>query len=230
MLAEQLHEVERRIQEACVRSHRDPSEVTLIAVSKTKPVEMLREVYDAGSRNFGENKVQELTAKYDQLPSDIRWHMIGHLQRNKVKYIVDKAAMIHSVDSVRLAQTIEQEAAKKQVVVPVLAEVNVAEEESKFGLKVDDVLPFVKEVAVYPHLRLMGLMTIAPYVEDPEENRSVFRRLKELSVDIAAKNIDNVTMSVLSMGMTGDYEVAIEEGATMVRVGTGIFGARDYTR
>ena len=164
MLAEQLHEVERRIQEACVRSHRDPSEVTLIAVSKTKPVEMLREVYDAGSRNFGENKVQELTAKYDQLPSDIRWHMIGHLQRNKVKYIVDKAAMIHSVDSVRLAQTIEQEAAKKQVVVPVLAEVNVAEEESKFGLKVDDVLPFVKEVAVYPHLRLMGLMTIAPYV------------------------------------------------------------------
>ncbi len=230
MLAEQLHEVERRIQEACVRSHRDPSEVTLIAVSKTKPVEMLREVYDAGSRNFGENKVQELTAKYDQLPSDIRWHMIGHLQRNKVKYIVDKAAMIHSVDSVRLAQTIEQEAAKKQVVVPVLAEVNVAEEESKFGLKVDEVLPFVKEVAVYPHLRLMGLMTIAPYVEDPEENRSVFRRLKELSVDIAAKNIDNVTMSVLSMGMTGDYEVAIEEGATMVRVGTGIFGARDYTR
>ena len=228
MLAEQLHEVERRIQEACVRSHRDPSEVTLIAVSKTKPVEMLREVYDAGSRNFGENKVQELTAKYDQLPSDIRWHMIGHLQRNKVKYIVDKAAMIHSVDSVRLAQTIEQEAAKKQVVVPVLAEVNVAEEESKFGLKVDEVLPFVKEVAVYPHLRLMGLMTIAPYVEDPEENRSVFRRLKELSVDIAAKNIDNVTMSVLSM--TGDYEVAIEEGATMVRVGTGIFGARDYTR
>lgn len=230
MLAEQLHEVERRIQEACVRSHRDPSEVTLIAVSKTKPVEMLREVYDAGSRNFGENKVQELTAKYDQLPSDIRWHMIGHLQRNKVKYIVDKAAMIHSVDSVRLAQTIEQEAAKKQVVVPVLAEVNVAEEESKFGLKVDEVLPFVKEVAVYPHLRLMGLMTIAPYVEDPEENRSVFRRLKELSVDITAKNIDNVTMSVLSMGMTGDYEVAIEEGATMVRVGTGIFGARDYTR
>lgn len=230
MLAEQLHEVERRIQEACVRSHRDPSEVTLIAVSKTKPVEMLREVYDAGSRNFGENKVQELTAKYDQLPSDIRWHMIGHLQRNKVKYIVDKAAMIHSVDSVRLAQTIEQEAAKKQVVVPVLAEVNVAEEESKFGLKVDEVLPFVKEVAVYPHLRLMGLMTIAPYVENPEENRSVFRRLKELSVDIAAKNIDNVTMSVLSMGMTGDYEVAIEEGATMVRVGTGIFGARDYTR
>lgn len=230
MLAEQLHEVEKRIREACQRSHRDPAEVTLIAVSKTKPVEMLKEVYDAGSRNFGENKVQELTAKYEQLPSDIHWHMIGHLQRNKVKYIVDKVAMIHSVDSVRLAQTIEQEAAKKQVVVPVLAEVNVAEEESKFGLKTDEVLPFVREVAAYPHLKIMGLMTIAPYVEDPEENRSVFRRLKQLSVDIDGKNIDNVTMSVLSMGMTGDYEVAVEEGATMVRVGTGIFGARDYTR
>lgn len=230
MLAEQLHQVEARIAEACRRSHRDPSEVTLIAVSKTKPVEMLQEVYDAGSRNFGENKVQEITAKYDQLPSDIHWHMIGHLQRNKVKYIVDKVTMIHSVDSIRLAQAIEQEAAKKNVTIPILAEVNVAEEESKFGLKVEEVLPFVQEVSAYPHVRIMGLMTIAPYVENPEENRPVFQKLKQLSVDIGGKNIDNVTMSVLSMGMTGDYEVAIEEGATLVRVGTGIFGARDYTR
>lgn len=222
--------IEKKVEQACIRAGRKKEDVTLIAVSKTKPISMIQELLPLGVRDFGENKVQELTEKEELLPKDIRWHMIGHLQRNKVKYIVDKAAMIHSVDSVRLAQTIEQEAAKKQVVVPVLAEVNVAEEESKFGLKVDEVLPFVKEVAVYPHLRLMGLMTIAPYVENPEENRSVFRRLKELSVDIAAKNIDNVTMSVLSMGMTGDYEVAIEEGATMVRVGTGIFGARDYTR
>ncbi|MGI6070609.1 MAG: YggS family pyridoxal phosphate-dependent enzyme [Blautia sp.] len=230
MLAEQLHQVEEKIEDACRRSHRDSKEVTLIAVSKTKPVEMLQEVYDAGSRDFGENKVQEITAKYDQLPSDIRWHMIGHLQRNKIKYIIDKVAMIHSVDSLRLAVAIEQEAAKKNVRIPILAEVNVAEEESKFGLKMEEVLPFVTEVSKLPHLFLQGLMTIAPFVENPEDNRLIFRQLKQLSVDIAAKNIDNVTMSVLSMGMTGDYEVAIEEGATMVRVGTGIFGARDYTR
>lgn len=230
MLAEQLHQVEERILEACRRSHREPSEVTLIAVSKTKPVEMLQEVYDAGSRHFGENKVQEITAKYEKLPGDIHWHMIGHLQRNKIKYIVDKVAMIHSVDSIRLALAIEQEAAKKNVIIPILAEVNVAEEDSKFGLKVEEVLPFVQEVSSCPHLKLKGLMTIAPFVENPEENRPVFQRLKQLSVDIDSKNIDNVSMSVLSMGMTGDYEVAIEEGATMVRVGTGIFGARDYTR
>lgn len=230
MLAEQLHQVEQKVKEACERSHRDPGEVTLIAVSKTKPVEMLREVYDAGCRSFGENKVQEITAKYDALPMDIRWHMIGHLQRNKIKYIIDKVAMIHSVDSLRLAQAIEQEAAKKEIRIPILAEVNVAEEESKFGLRMDEVLPFLYEVSKLPHLSVQGLMTIAPFVEYPEENRSIFRQLKQLSVDMAAKNIDNVTMSALSMGMTGDYEVAIEEGATMVRVGTGIFGARDYTR
>ena len=228
MLAEQLHEVERRIQEACVRCHRDPSEVTQIAVSKTKPVEMLREVYDAGSRNFGENKVQELTAKYDQLPSDIRWHMIGHLQRNKVKYVVGKACMIHSVDSLRLAEEISKEALKKQISVPILVEVNVAGEESKFGVSVQEAPSLIEQICCLPGLQVKGLMTIAPYVEDPEENRIVFRNLRKLSVDIGGKNFDNVTMDILSMGMTGDYEVAIEEGATHVRVGTGIFGERNY--
>ena len=189
---------------------------------------MLQEAYDAGARVFGENKVQEIMDKYDQLPSDIQWHMIGHLQRNKVKYIIDKVAMIHSVDSLRLAQTIEQEAAKKNLVMPVLLEVNVAEEDTKFGLKVDEVLPLLEEISNFPHIQVKGLMTIAPFVENPEENRKVFRTLKKLSVDIGAKNINNVTMSVLSMGMTGDYQVAIEEGSTMVRVGTGIFGERNY--
>lgn len=228
MIAENLQQVRNNIIKACEAVGRNPEEVTLVAVSKTKPVELLQEAYDADARVFGENKVQEILDKYDQLPSDIQWHMIGHLQRNKVKYIVDKVAMIHSVDSIRLAETIEQEAAKHDVRVPVLVEVNVAEEESKFGLKTEEVLPFIQDAAKFPHLEIRGLMTIAPYVENPEENREIFRQLKKLSVDIADKNINNITMSVLSMGMTGDYEVAVQEGATMVRVGTGIFGERNY--
>ena len=228
MVAENLEQVRKNIELACRKAGRDPKEVTLISVSKTKPVSMLQEAYDAGARVFGENKVQEIMDKYDQLPSDIQWHMIGHLQRNKVKYIIDKVAMIHSVDSLRLAQTIEQEAAKKDLIMPVLLEVNVAEEESKFGLKVNEVLPLLQEISTFSHIKVMGLMTIAPFVENPEENREVFRTLKKLSVDISAKNINNVTMSVLSMGMTGDYQVAVQEGSTMIRVGTGIFGERNY--
>ena len=229
MITENLEQVRKNIEEACRAVNRDPGEVTLISVSKTKPVSMLQKAYDAGSRDFGENKVQEIMDKYPQLPSDIRWHMIGHLQRNKVKYIVDKVALIHSVDSLRLAETIENEAAKHNVTVPILIEVNVAQEESKFGLKTEEVLSLVESVAALPHINIKGLMTIAPYVEDPEENRGIFGQLKKLSVDIAAKNINNVNMSVLSMGMTGDYQVAVQEGATMVRVGTGIFGERDYS-
>ena len=229
MLAENLKIVEEKICAACKRANRNRDEVTLIAVSKTKPVSMLNEVYHEGIRCFGENKVQELTEKYDKLPEDVKWHLIGHLQRNKVKYIIDKVELIHSVDSIRLAETIEQEAAKRNVIANILIEVNVAEEDSKFGLKVEDVLPIVEEIAKFPHIRIKGLMTIAPYVENPEENRNVFASLQKLSVDIAEKNIDNVSVEILSMGMTNDYEVAIEEGATMVRVGTGIFGERDYT-
>ena len=203
MVAENLAQVQKNIKESCRKINRDPEEVMLIAVSKTKPVEMLKEAYDAGARVFGENKVQEIVDKYDQMPSDVKWHMIGHLQRNKVKYIVDKVAMIHSVDSFRLAETIEKEAAKKDVIVPILIEVNVAQEESKFGLKPEEVLPFIEEIAGFSHIQINGLMTIAPYVENAEENRRIFRELKKLSVDIAAKNINNVIMSVPSMGMTG---------------------------
>ena len=228
MLAENVQQVNANIEKACAAVGRAPSEITLVAVSKTKPVSMLQEAYDAGARVFGENKVQEIMDKYDQLPSDIQWHMIGHLQRNKVKYIIDKVAMIHSVDSLRLAQTIEQEAAKKDLVMPILLEVNVAEEDTKFGLKVEEVLPLLEQISSFSHIQVKGLMTIAPFVENPEKNREVFRTLKKLSVDISAKNINNVTMSVLSMGMTGDYQVAVQEGSTMVRVGTGIFGERNY--
>lgn len=228
MLKDQLQEVEKRIQAACDRAGRKREEVTLIAVSKTKPVETLQEAYDLGVRIFGENKVQELTAKYEALPKDIHWHMIGHLQTNKVKYIIDKAELIHSVDSLKLAETIEKEAAKHDLIADILVEVNVAEEESKFGMKMEEVIPFVEKVSAFPHVRVRGLMTIAPFVEAPEENRSIFADLHKLYIDIKKKNHDNDTVSVLSMGMTNDYEVAIEEGATMVRVGTGIFGARNY--
>ena len=168
--------------------------------------------------------------KYDQLPSDVQWHMIGHLQRNKVKYIIDKVSMIHSVDSLRLAQTIEQEAAKKDLIMPVLLEVNVAEEESKFGIHKEETISLIRQIAALPHIQILGLMTIAPFVENPEDNRTYFRQIRQLSVDIDAQNIDNVRMDILSMGMTGDYMVAIEEGATMVRVGTGIFGERHYQK
>lgn len=230
MLQDNLIQVEQNIEEACRRAGRDRSEVTLIAVSKTKPVETLQEAYDLGVRVFGENKVQEMADKYEVLPKDIRWHLIGHLQRNKVKYIIDKAVLIHSVDSLRLAQTIEKEAKKHNLTAHILIEVNVAREESKFGIFPEDLEALVDEIAKLPHIQVDGLMTIAPFVPDPEENRPVFRELRKLSVDISAKKVDNVNMSVLSIGMTNDYQVAIEEGATMVRVGTGIFGARNYAQ
>lgn len=230
MVVENLAEVERRVCAACERAGRPREEVTLIAVSKTKPVSMIEELLPGGTRDFGENKVQELCEKYEQLPKEIRWHLIGHLQRNKVKYVVDKACLIHSVDSLRLAETISEEAVKRQLTVPVLIEVNVAGEESKFGVSPEETEELIREIAKLPGMAVKGLMTIAPFVENPEENRVHFANLKKLCVDIKMKNIDNVSMNVLSMGMTGDYEVAIEEGATMIRVGTGIFGERNYNK
>ena len=230
MLKENLKEVQENILKACEKSGRNPEDVTLIAVSKTKSVPMLQEIYDENIRDFGENKVQELEEKYDELPQDIKWHMIGHLQRNKVKYIVDKVCLIHSVDSYRLAEEINIQAKKKNITVPILVEVNIAEESSKFGIHAEDAIALVEQIAQLENVRIKGLMTIAPLVENPEDNRQYFRNIRQLSVDIAAKNIDNVSMNVLSMGMTGDYMVAIEEGATMVRVGTGIFGERNYNK
>lgn len=226
MIETQLSEVRERIEAACLRAGRKPSQVTLIAVSKTKPVSMLKEAYDFNVRDFGENKVQEIISKKPELPEDIRWHMIGHLQRNKVSQVIGKAILIHSVDSLRLAQQIEIEASKKELDVDILLEVNVAREESKYGFLMEEVESAIMTIKDFPHVHIKGLMTIAPFVDNPEENREIFKKLFDFAVDIGSKNIDNVTMDVLSMGMTGDYEVAIEEGATMVRVGTGIFGAR----
>ena len=227
MLKENYRNVQENIQRACEKVNRSVDEVTLISVSKTKPLSMLQEAYDCGAREYGENKVQEMTEKEGQLPKDIHWHMIGHLQTNKVKYIAPYVHLIHSVDSLKLAQEINRQGEKCNRSIPILIEVNIAEEESKFGIKKDETISLVREISKLPHVAI--LMTIAPFVDDPEDNRVYFRGIKELSVDIANENIDNVCMDVLSMGMTGDYMVAIEEGATMVRVGTGIFGERDYT-
>lgn len=227
-VAKNLSIVRKKIKNACIRAGRDPSEVTLIAVSKTKPVSMIRECMENGQTVFGENKAQELSAKLDEISEPLDWHFIGHLQRNKVKYVAGNVKLIHSVDSIRLAEAINNEASKKNIVCDILAEVNVANEESKFGLAKEDVYDFVSKTAALKNIKLRGLMTIAPYVEDPEKNRLYFRFLRNLLIDINSKNIDNISMDVLSMGMTGDYEVAIEEGATMVRVGTGIFGSRNY--
>ena len=228
MIVENLQNIENRIQEACTRAGRKRDEVTLIAVSKTKPVEMLQEVYKEGIRAFGENKVQELCQKIEVLPENINWHMIGHLQTNKVKYIVGKTRLIHSVDSLKPAEEIQRLAEKRDVDVDILVEVNIANEESKFGISKEKVIDLVQAISRLTRVHIKGLMTIAPLVNNPEDNRLFFRGIKELSVDIELQNIDNVSMDVLSMGMTGDYEVAIEEGATMVRVGTGIFGERNY--
>lgn len=229
-MKEGLEDTQQAIINAARRAGRDPSEVTLVAVGKTKPASMIRELYDLGVRDFGENKVQELTAKYEELPKDIRWHMIGHLQSNKVKYIVDKVAMIHSVDSLRLAQVIEKEAVKKDVDhVDVLLEVNVSGEESKYGMTPAEVEQQIDQFLDLKRVRIRGFMTVAPFAEDPEEVRPYFKRLKQLSVDIQNKTIDNnIDVGLLSMGMSGDFEAAIEEGASFVRVGTRIFGARNY--
>lgn len=228
MLVDNYDNVFKQVCDACDAAGRNKEDVTLIAVSKTHPASDIEELYNHGVRHFGENKVQELVDKYDELPKDIKWHLIGHLQTNKVKYIVDKVYLIHSVDSVKLAEQIDKEAAKKGVKVDILVQVNVANEETKFGLDSAETISMIENISKFSHINIKGLMTIAPFVEDGEENRKYFNDLKQLSVDIKRKNIDNVSMDFLSMGMSGDYQVAIEEGATFVRVGTSIFGMRNY--
>lgn len=230
MIEQNLKQVEENIQAACRRAGRERSEVTLIAVGKTKPVDMLKEAFRCGCCEFGENKVQEMTEKQEVMSEEIHWHMIGHLQRNKVKYLAPYVTLIHSVDTYRLAEEISIHAQKNHRVIPILVEVNIAQEESKFGIAAEDTIELIRQISELKGVKVKGLMTIAPYVEDPEENRQYFRQIKQLSVDIDSKNIDNVDMTILSMGMTGDYTVAIEEGATMVRVGTGIFGERNYLK
>jgi hypothetical protein len=229
MIQENLNHIKKQIAETCFKMAIDPKKIVLVNVSKTKPLSVLEEGYAAGMRIFGENKVQEICDKYEQFKKeDIQWHMIGHLQRNKVKYIVDKVNLIHSVDSYRLAETISKEAKKHNVVAHILIQVNVAQEDSKYGLETSEVMDMVKSIHQLEHLKIEGLMTIAPFVENAEENRPIFKAMYQLSVDIKEQNLDNVSMDVLSMGMTNDFKVAIEEGATMIRIGTALFGDRNY--
>ena len=229
MIKENLEIVEENIQKACKKAGRDRSEVTLIAVSKTKPVSDIRQAMDCGITVFGENKVQEIRDKTAEIKEPLSWHMIGHLQANKVKYLPGVACMIHSVDNDKLAAEIEKQAAKYDLVMDVLIEVNMAKEDTKFGITPEETIDFVKRISAYEHLNIRGLMTIAPYTDDPESNREYFKGLRLLKDEINSLNIPGVKMDTLSMGMTGDYMVAIEEGATLVRVGTGIFGERDYS-
>ncbi|MCR4629412.1 MAG: YggS family pyridoxal phosphate-dependent enzyme [Clostridium sp.] len=229
-IRENLDLIEENVKKACERAGRAPEEVTICAVSKLKPVEDIRAALSAGQKLFGENYVQEIQQKYEILGNEAEWHMIGHLQRNKVKYIIDKVTLIHSVDSIPLAEQIEKEAAKHDKVMDVLLEVNIAGEESKWGFTAEATEEAAKTIGALPHVRVLGLMTSAPYTEDAETNRVHFRNLRQLFDQLKKDSFPGVEPEILSMGMTGDYVVAVEEGSTMVRVGTGIFGARDYSK
>lgn len=229
-ISENIENIRKNIDAACKRSGRDPKDVLLLAVSKTVDVDRIKVAVDCGLNSLGENRVQEIMEKYEPMGENVKWHLIGHLQTNKVKYIIDKVELIHSVESIKLAEEINKQAKKHNLVMDVLVEVNMADEESKFGVKPDETESFIRELALMDNIRVRGLMTVAPNVENGEENRVYFRNMKQLLVDINAKNINNINMDILSMGMTGDYETAVEEGATIVRVGTGIFGKRDYTK
>ena len=226
MIKENLDRVMANIKEVCKKTGRDIGEITLIAVSKTKPNDMIMEAYNQGIRDFGENKVQELLRKKEELPQDIRWHMIGHLQTNKVRQLLGNTVLIHSIDSIKLADTIDTEAKKKNIHVDGLLEINIAKEESKYGFLVHELEEVLPLFARYKNLHIKGLMTIAPNVENSEENREIFKNLKKMFIDIKRKNYDNVEVGFLSMGMSGDYVAALEEGANFIRVGTGIFGKR----
>lgn len=225
-----LQDVRRKVAEACQKSGRNPEDVLVLAVSKTKPIEDLEAAMSVGQHAFGENYVQEIQKKYEVLGDKVEWHMIGHLQRNKVKYIIDKVKMIHSVDSIELAKQIEKEAVKHNVPsIDVLLEVNIAREETKWGFTAEEAPEAAEAIGAMPHIHVRGLMTSAPITDNAETNRVHFRNLRLLSEQIAAENYPGVTMDTLSMGMTADYPVAVEEGATIVRVGTAIFGERNYS-
>ncbi len=228
LIKENAVRIRKKVRDAAERSGRSLEDITLIAVTKTQGVEKIQHALQAGMLDLGENKVQELCDKYPLVDTECRWHLIGHLQTNKVKFIIDKVHMIHSLDRLDLADEIQKRAAKAGRTMDVLVQVNVAGEETKFGIAPEEARSFVKQLAVYPNLRVRGLMTVAPHVQNPEETRPVFRQLKKIFIDIRQENIDNINMDYLSMGMSNDYEIAIEEGANMVRIGTAIFGARNY--
>ena len=219
-----LEIINGKIKKAALKASRNPQEIKLVAVTKTAAIEQIKEAISAGVKIIGENKVQEAKEKYQILSADIEWHLVGHLQTNKVKYAVEIFDLIHSVDSIKLAKEIDRRSLQFGMITNVLVEVNVSGEETKYGIKPEEVEPFLKEISEFSRTRVRGLMTIAPIAEDKEEVRPYFRKLRELFEKIKSKNIKNVKMDYLSMGMTEDFEVAVEEGANMIRIGRGIFG------
>jgi len=229
-IVEDLQQVKHNIAAAAKRAGRDSDEVKLVAVTKTRGLEEINEVVDEGIINLGENRVQEMQDKYGEVSSRVNWHMIGHLQRNKVKYIMrmDRCNLIHSVDSLRLAKEINKRAGKNGRVMNILVQINVAGDDNKFGLKLEETIEYLEKVSSFENIKVKGLMTMVPYVEDTEEVRPYFRKLKKLFDRAKEEEIPNIEMKELSMGITNDYEVAIEEGATIVRIGSAIFGPRQY--
>jgi hypothetical protein len=219
-----LETINKKIKEAALKVNRDPQEIKLVAVTKTATLEQIKEAINEGVKIIGENKVQEATEKYQVLTTEVKWHLIGHLQTNKVKYAVEIFDLIHSVDSIKLAKEIDNRSVQFKKTIDVLIEVNISGEETKYGYNPEKVEAFLKEISEFSAIRVRGLMTIAPISKNEEEVRPYFRRLRELSERIRDKNIKNIKMDYLSMGMTDDFEIAIEEGANMVRIGRGIFG------
>ena len=228
-IIENIDDILKKIDDTCKKTGRNSKDITVIAVSKTVDSKRAKEAVEAGVENLGENRVQELVKKYDELAdTDIKWHMIGHLQKNKVKYIIDKTVLIHSVVSIELAEEINKRAIKNNLTSNVLIELNIGEEESKFGINEDNIYDFVKNMEQFENIKVLGLMTVAPFCEDPEDVRWVFKKMKNINDKISTMNLRNTEMKYLSMGMTNDYEVAIEEGSNIIRIGTAIFGARKY--
>ena len=228
-IRENIDDITKKIENTCKKIGRNPKDITVIAVSKTVDSERAKEAVEAGINNLGENRVQELIKKYDELSDlDVKWHMIGHLQKNKVKYIIDKTVLIHSVESLSLAEEINKRAEKNNFVANVLIELNIGEEESKFGINEENVYDFITSMEQFENIRVLGLMTVAPFCENPEDVRWVFKKMKNIYDKISTMNLRNTEMNYLSMGMTNDYEIAIEEGSNIIRIGTAIFGARNY--
>lgn len=227
-IAANLAEIRQQMAAVCREQGRDPNSVRLVAIAKTKPVAMIEEALAAGQTLIGESYVQELVDKTDQLGDRVEWHFVGHLQSNKAKYLVGRVTLIHSVDRLSLAREINKQWRKAGQTANVLIQVNLGEESSKSGTSPEQTEDLVKAVAALDNIKIRGLMTLPPYCPDPEDVRPYFRRLRELASHLAACRLPGVTMQELSMGMTHDFRVAIEEGATLIRVGTAIFGERQY--
>lgn len=227
-IKDNIDNILNRVATSAQKSGRNPEDITIIAVSKTVDSEIARQAVELGLLNLGENRVQEFINKYEQLNNlDIKWHMIGHLQKNKVKYIIDKAELIHSIENLDLANEINKRAEQHGIISEVLIELNIGEEESKFGINSEHVYDFIKSINQYDHILVAGLMTVAPNCENPEEVRWIFKKMKEIYDNISKMELKNTDMKYLSMGMTNDFEIAIEEGSNIVRIGTAIFGARN---